>query len=208
MQLYFRLCIVIMATSASAAAVAVATAAASGGGGSGGSALRSGTPNFSGVSAAAVQQQGVGTMGHIPSAGMADSTVAGRAAGKRAFELFLVEQNTVDPNWPATMNELTQRQANDVNLFERFAFFLTYTLEKGAAMDGGALALNTIKNYLRCSAQLLVPKHADSATGNTLSKLEAPNNWLSKIISRTERELAKQAVEDGTEVYFEHMDLN
>ena len=38
--------------------------------------------------------------------------------------------------------------------------------------------------------------------GSDLSKLDAPNNWMSKIIDNTERLMIQAAAEDGVEVSF------
>ena len=65
----------------------------------------------------------------VASLGMAQSTIEGRDTTRRNFSEFLIEQNRVDSSWPINFDELTEEQANDITLYERYAFWLTYTSE-------------------------------------------------------------------------------
>jgi hypothetical protein len=108
--------------------------------------------------------------------------VKARTAATARFNSFLAEQHQLDETWPSTMESLTEAQANDRTLFERFAFWLTYTTE---STSGEAFKLGTIKSYVRSAAQMMMHKY--NVRGSNLSMLEVPNNWLSKIVTNMER---------------------
>jgi len=68
-------------------------------------------------------------MGSILSVGMSQSSMNSNKSARTSFEKFLVDQNDYDSDWPTTMAELSEEQANDTKMYERFAFWLTYSTD-------------------------------------------------------------------------------
>ena len=136
------------------------------------------------------------TMPGVASLGMAQSTIEGRDTTRANFSLFLLEQNRVDSSWPINFDELTDEQANDITLYERYAFWLTYTSESSR---GAAFALGTRKNYLRGIAQQLL--HRFPRAGSNLSKLEkgreSSSSWMSRIVGNLTRLAIQRAANEG-----------
>jgi hypothetical protein len=110
-------------------------------------------------------------MGAIPALGMAAATVKARNSTTASFNSFLQDQHQVDETWPVTMESLTEEQANDRTLYERYAFWLTYTSESSR---GVSYSLGTIKSYARSAAQIMFQRF--KTPGSNLSMLEAPGN--------------------------------
>jgi len=148
----------------------------------------------------------VNDMPSIPSLGISQATVQGRASSKVSFEKFLVEQHGCDDSWPKTMQELTEDQANDKALYERYAYWLTYESESSR---GGALSLDTIKSYVRTAAQIMKQKFGDTA-GSNLAKLDStgPANWMSRIVSNITRLVVQQAFDEGVDLHSEPSPLH
>jgi hypothetical protein len=138
---------------------------------------------------------GVQGMGAIPALGIADATVKARRAATARFNSFLADQHQLDDTWPSTMDDLTEAQANDRTLYERFAFWLTFTTESAG---GEAFKLGTIKAYVRSAAQIMMQKY--NVPGSNLSMLETSNNWMTKIVANMERVVMQRAFEDGTDM--------
>ena len=136
------------------------------------------------------------TMPGVASLGMAQSTIEGRDTIRRNFSEFLVEQNRVDSSWPINFDALTEEQANDITLYERYAFWLTYTSESSR---GANYALGTRRNYLRGIAQQLL--HCFPKAGSNLSKLEkgreSSNSWMSRIVGNLTRLAIQRAANEG-----------
>ncbi len=140
---------------------------------------------------------GASSMGSIPAMGIAESTLDGREAIKKNFEEFLVDQNIIDQSWPKTVHGLSEGQANDITLYERYAYWITYDKESSR---GAAFALGSRKDYVRGAAQLLARRF--STPGSNLSKLEMPNNWMSKIVSNLFRLAIQRAADEGEVVNY------
>ena len=126
---------------------------------------------------------------------MSAATVKARKSTMASFNTFLEEQHQVDETWPSTMESLTEEQANDRTLYERFAFWLTYTSESAR---GDAYALGTIKSYVRSAAQIMWQKF--KTPGSNLSMLEGPSNWMTKIVTNMERLVMQREFEAGNEL--------
>lgn len=132
-------------------------------------------------------------MGVIRSRGSAPSTEAGRLVFEANFNKFLVAQKPFFPEWPVTVAELTEEQANDKTVFERYAFYLVYECK---TPSGRELAWATCKGYLRgVIVQVLKPIHGKS--GNNLDKSESPKSWLSIVTDNMERLRIQAAYEEG-----------
>ncbi len=138
---------------------------------------------------------GAASMGSILSIGTAASTLDGRDSARKNFAEFLVDQNIIDRSWPATFEGLTEVQANDVTLYERYAYWLTYEKE---SLRGAAFALGTRKDYVRSAGQQLAQRF--SKPGNNLSKLDTQNNWMSKIVLNLLRLAIQRAADEGESV--------
>ena len=95
---------------------------------------------------------GAVAMGSIPARGISQKTIEGQVNNKKNFCIFLVYQNGKDSYWPADIHELTSVHANDQALYERYAYYLTFTCQNSRC---GAYLLGTIKNLVRGSAQLM-----------------------------------------------------
>ena len=113
------------------------------------------------------------------------------------FEKFLVVQHVVHPEWPTNAAELTENQANHIPLYERYAYHLTFEAESSR---GEAYAMDSIKNYVRGSGQLMKQKFGKA--GTNLDKLDQQGNWMSRIIVNIERLHFQMADEEGIEVLF------
>jgi hypothetical protein len=144
-------------------------------------------------------------MPSIPAVGISQSTIQGRASSRVSFEKFLEEQHNVDESWPKTMEELTEDQANDKALYERYAYWLTYESESSR---GGALSLDTITSYVRAAAQIM--KQRFGKTGSNLDKLESTGsaNWMSMIVRNIARLVVQQAFDEGVDLYSEPSPLH
>ncbi len=112
---------------------------------------------------------------------MAKSTVEGRENCILNFELFLVEQHSQDRRWPDKIKHLTEDQANDQSMHERFA----YHMFSRDSSRGNGFEFGTMKNIVRGIAQVLKESHGKP--GSSLSKLDIQKNWISKIISNLAR---------------------
>lgn len=136
------------------------------------------------------------SLGSIASRGSSSSTEAGRATKENVLNNFLVQQQQSDEfaDWPTTAAGLAEEQANDVRLWERFAYYLTY-LKAGATW---AFMLGTVISYLRGAAHIVASTHAKP--GNNLAKIEAKNSWLSKIGLNIERIAMDRSLESGVPV--------
>jgi len=152
------------------------------------------------------QEQEQATMPGVAALGMAQSTIEGRDTRRKIFSEFLVDQNRVDSSWPINFDMLTEEQANDITLFERYAFWLTYTSESSR---GATYALGTRRNYLRGIAQQLL--HCFPKAGSNLSKLEkgreSSNRWMSRIVGNLTRLAIQRAANEGEKVGRYHLDL-
>jgi len=96
-------------------------------------------------------------------------------------------------DWPATMAGLTEVQANDKEMFERFSYYLVYHTE---------LKYGTVKDYLRSIGQQLLDMFPNTA-GSNLSYLNGKNNWLSKIVIATSAMFVEKAIAEGGSVGFQ-----
>lgn len=115
-------------------------------------------------------------MGSILSVGMSQSSMNSNKSARTSFEKFLVDQNDCDSDWPTTMAELSEEQANDTKMYERFAFWLTYSTD---SQRGESYVLGTNKVYVRMAAQQMKQLH--NKPGSNLGALDSMNNWLSKL---------------------------
>ena len=131
--------------------------------------------------------------------GGAKATDVGRRSAKAAFDNFLAYQRSHAEyaQWPGKMDDLTEEQANDKSLFERFAHWLVYH-SKGRGLDT-SLKPGTIRDYIRGVGQQLMDVHGKTP-GSSLSFLGGPNNWLSGIVNAVEVLFVQKAMAEGGNV--------
>ena len=74
-------------------------------------------------------EEGVGGMAGIPSVENARSTQSSNSSAEKNFEIFLAYQNGQDSSWPVLIRDISEAQANDVKLYERYSSWLTFNFE-------------------------------------------------------------------------------
>ena len=94
------------------------------------------------------------------------------------------------------VDELSEEQANDISMYERYAFFMAY---EANSSRGEAFAFGSMKDYVRGSAQLMKQKF-NTTIGSNLYKLDEANNWMSRIIQTLSRLMIQKAADEGIEV--------
>lgn len=140
---------------------------------------------------------GSSSMGVVAARGDSKSTNNGRESFKNAFGGFLQYQNQCDPSWPDAIEALTERQANDQGLYERYAFYL---INDCVSSHGKPYALGTVKDYVRGAAQLMASDYGHSKLGNSLSKLEIQPSWMTRLVDNIVRVMSQKAYDNGENV--------
>ena len=130
--------------------------------------------------------------GKIASRGASHSTIATTTSAMKAFAAFLEYQHNLDESWPTTVEALSEDQANDRSMFERYAHWLEYEFVSSAGKD---LAFGSQADYLRAVGQELMRQHP--TPGNTLSELATPLNWMTKLVDNVQRLHIQRAFEEG-----------
>jgi integrase len=138
---------------------------------------------------------GVDGMEAIPSFGNAKSTQNSNLSAERNFELFLTYQNEVDPSWPTQILGISEDQANDVKVYERYARWLTFDFESNRKLSP---VFGTIKEYVRHIGHYFARRFPTA--GTRLRLLDGINSWMTILIDNIKRILAQEAFEDGTKV--------
>jgi len=85
--------------------------------------------------------------------GMATATVKGRSAVVTNVNHFLAHHHTFYPDWPDNIDDLSERQANEQLVYQRYSHWVVYTHE--TARGGQPLMLGTIKQFIRSFAQII-----------------------------------------------------
>jgi hypothetical protein len=130
--------------------------------------------------------------------GMASATIKGRSAVVTNVNRFLGYHRTFFPDWPAKVDELSEPQANEQLLYQRYSHWIVYTFE--TARGGQPLMLGTIKQYIRTFAQIMFYKFFKHGNVDLLSQLQQAPNWVTKIVANVKRLVTQLAFEIGTEV--------
>ena len=137
-------------------------------------------------------------MPFVAVAGMATATVKGRSAVVANVNLFLVHHRTFYPDWPNKIGGLSEPQANEQLLYQRYSHWIAYTHE--TIRGGQPLMLGTIKQYIRSFAQIMFNTFHTIGNINLLSQLQQTPNWMTKIIANVKRLVNQLAFETGADV--------
>ena len=141
-------------------------------------------------------------MGTIKAQGSSISSTNSRKAATAQVNLFLKEQqrNSEFEDWPTDMEHLTYEEANDIGLYERFAYFMAHD---SVSKKGSKFKVDAMINYVREFGQLMYTKHHDGARPSNLSSVGPGQgrSFISRITDNMDRLVCELAFETGdTEV--------
>lgn len=134
-------------------------------------------------------------MGGISSVGNARSTQSSNSSAEKNFEIFLAYQNGHDSSWPVLIRDISEAQANDVKLYERYSSWLTFNFESNR---GGSPALGTIRDYVRHIGHFFSLRF--TTLGTKLRHLDGNNSWMTILLDNVQRLLAQEAFDKGAKV--------
>ena len=133
----------------------------------------------------------------------AQSTELSRITHIKAFNQFLAHQHLRHKDIPTDHASLTEVQANDKTIYERFAHWLVYHFNSKRKKPA---ELGTIKNYVWGITQILAQNFPSPSTRTNLSVLlnlpAGTNTWMTKLVSNMERIVVHKAFDEGREVKF------
>ena len=94
------------------------------------------------------------------------------------------------------MEHLTYEEANDIGLYERFAYFMAHG---SVSKKGSKFKVDAMINYVREFGQLMYTKHHDGARPSNLSSVGPGQgrSFISRITDNMDRLVCELAFETG-----------